>query len=46
MHTPDSLKKEHKTLAAAKAFYNLKARSWADLAEKIKPDPTIELPES
>jgi cell division protein FtsB len=43
MHTVASLKKQHKTLAAAKAFHSLKARSWADLVAKINPDLTIEL---
>ncbi len=43
MYTIVSLKAEHKTLAAAKAFHKLKARSWADLVEKIKPDPILEL---
>jgi hypothetical protein len=41
MHTPDLLKKEYKTLATAKAFYNIKARSWAGLAEKLNT-PTVE----
>jgi cell division protein FtsB len=43
MHTIASLKAEYKTLAAAKATFRLKARSWADLVEKIKPDPIVEL---
>jgi hypothetical protein len=41
MHTISSLKAEHKTLAAAKAFHKLKARSWAALAEKLNT-PTVE----
>lgn len=40
MYTVASLKKEHKTLAAAKAAHKLKARSWADLAEKLNT-PTV-----
>jgi hypothetical protein len=43
MHTISSLKAQYKTLAAAKAAHKLKARSWADLVEKIKPDPIVEL---
>jgi hypothetical protein len=37
MHTPASLKAEHKTLAAAKAFHGFKAKSWQALADKLKP---------
>jgi hypothetical protein len=43
MYTVASLKAEHKTLAAAKAAHKLKARSWADLVVKLKPDPIVEL---
>jgi hypothetical protein len=39
MYTVVSLKAEHKTLAAAKAFYKLKASSWAVLVEKLNPSP-------
>ena len=35
MYTIASLKAEHKTLAAAKAFHKLKAVSWAALVEKL-----------
>jgi cell division protein FtsB len=45
MYTIASLKQQHKTLALAKAAHNIKARSWADLVEKIKLpaiDPTVE----
>jgi hypothetical protein len=35
MYTVASLKAEHKTLAAAKAAFNLKAKSWAALVEKL-----------
>jgi hypothetical protein len=41
--TVAELKKKYKTLAAAKAAEGIKAKSWADLAEKIKPDPTAQL---
>ncbi|WP_310482596.1 hypothetical protein [Chamaesiphon sp. VAR_48_metabat_403] len=44
MYTVVSLKAEHKTLAAAKAFHKLKASSWAALVEKLSPpvtEPTI-----
>jgi cell division protein FtsB len=44
MYTVVSLKAEHKTLAAAKAFHKLKASSWAALVEKLNPpvtEPTI-----
>ena len=40
MYTVASLKAEHKTLAAAKAFHKLKASSWAALADKLNP-PTV-----
>jgi hypothetical protein len=40
MYTIASLKAEHKTLAAAKAFHKLKARSWAALVDKLNT-PTI-----
>ncbi len=47
MHTIASLKKEYKTLADAKAFHGIKARSWAALADKLnnpKPaKPTIKV---
>ena len=39
MYTVVSLKAEHKTLAAAKAFHKLKAISWAALVEKLNPSP-------
>jgi hypothetical protein len=39
MHTVASLKKEHKTLAAAKAFHSIKASSWAALADKLNNPP-------
>jgi hypothetical protein len=35
MTTAESLKKQHKTFAAAKAAHGIKAKSWAALAEKI-----------
>jgi hypothetical protein len=35
MHTPASLKAEHKTLSAAKAVYTIKAASWKALADKL-----------
>jgi hypothetical protein len=35
MYTIASLKAEHKTLAAAKVAFNLKAKSWAALVEKL-----------
>jgi PhoPQ-activated pathogenicity-related protein len=35
MYTIASLKQQHKTLAAAKTFHNLKAKSWAALLEKL-----------
>jgi hypothetical protein len=35
MYTIASLKAEHKTLAAAKAAFNLKAKSWTALVEKL-----------
>jgi hypothetical protein len=35
MTTAESLKKQYKTFKAAKAAHNLKAKSWAALAEKI-----------
>jgi hypothetical protein len=35
MHTPASLKAEHKTLSAAKAAYTIKAASWQALADKL-----------
>ncbi len=45
MYTVASLQAQHKTLAAAKAFHDTKASSWAALAEKLnnpKPiKPTI-----
>jgi hypothetical protein len=41
MHTIASLKKEYKTLVAAKTAFNLKAKSWADLVEKLNA-PSIE----
>lgn len=41
MHTVATLKAQHKTLAAAKAFHHLKANSWAALAEKLNPQPSI-----
>jgi hypothetical protein len=41
MYTVASLKAKHKTLAAAKAFHSIKARSWAALAEKLNT-PTVE----
>ena len=41
MYTVASLKAEHKTLAAAKAFHKLKASSWAALVEKLNPQPNI-----
>ena len=40
MYTFVSLKTEHKTLAAAKAFHKLKASSWAALVEKLNNPPT------
>ena len=40
MYTVVSLKTEHKTLAAAKAFHKLKASSWAALVEKLNNPPT------
>jgi hypothetical protein len=43
MYTVVSLKAEHKTLAAAKAFHGKKASSWAALVEKIN-NPPIEKP--
>lgn len=43
MYTVVSLKAEHKTLAAARAFHKLKANSWAALVEKIN-NPPIEKP--
>jgi hypothetical protein len=40
MHTPASLKAEHKTLAAAKVAHKIKATSWQSLADKLnKPAP-------
>jgi hypothetical protein len=41
MHTVKSLKAEHKTLAAAKAAYKFKAKSWQALADKLNM-PTVE----
>ena len=41
MYTVASLKTEHKTLAAAKAFHKFKASSWAALVEKLNPQPNI-----
>ena len=41
MYTVASLKAQHKTLAAAKAFHKLKAASWAALADKLNPQPNI-----
>jgi ribosomal protein L29 len=39
MYTIDSLKQQHTTFTAAKAFHNLKAKSWVSLAEKLnQPD--------
>jgi hypothetical protein len=35
MHTIAALKAEYKTLVAAKAAFNLKAKSWAALVEKL-----------
>jgi DnaJ domain len=40
MYTVASLKKEHKTLTAAKAAFNLKAKSWAALVEKLTQSVT------
>jgi septal ring factor EnvC (AmiA/AmiB activator) len=45
MYTVAELKKQYKTLAAAKSFYNIKAKSWDALAEKlnaksISPEPS------
>lgn len=37
MYTIDSLKAEHKTFAAAKAAFKLKASSWAALVDKLNP---------
>jgi SMC interacting uncharacterized protein involved in chromosome segregation len=42
MHTIVSLKKQYKTLAAAKTALNLKANSWAALLDKLI-DPVAEL---
>jgi FtsZ-binding cell division protein ZapB len=39
MYTIASLKAEHKTLAAAKAFHKLKASSWAALVDKLINPP-------
>jgi hypothetical protein len=41
MYTVVSLKAEHKTLAAAKAFHGKKASSWVALVEKLNPQPNI-----
>lgn len=35
MYTINQLKADHKTLAAAKAYFGLKARSWEALADKL-----------
>lgn len=43
MYTITSLKAEHKTLAAAKAAFNLKASSWAALVQKINTPNIAEL---
>ena len=40
MHTIDSLKKQYKTLAATKTALGVKAKSWADLIDKISTAPT------
>jgi hypothetical protein len=41
MYTVASLKKEYKTIAAAKTAFNLKAKGWAALVEKLNV-PSIE----
>lgn len=43
MYTVAQLKKEHKTLAAAKAAFNLKAKSWTALVEKLNT-PSVAKP--
>ncbi len=43
MYTVASLKAEHKTLAAAKAAFNLKAKSWTALVEKLTQTITTPL---
>jgi hypothetical protein len=43
MYTIASLKAEHKTLAAAKAFHKIKASSWAALVEKLNTPSIAQL---
>jgi hypothetical protein len=43
MYTVASLKAEHKTLAAAKAFHKIKASSWAALVEKLNTPSIAQL---
>lgn len=43
MYTVASLKAEHKTLAAAKAFHKIKAISWITLVEKLNTPSIAQL---
>ena len=43
MYTVASLKAEHKTLAAAKAFHKIKASSWVALLEKLNTPSIVQL---